>query len=310
MHQSHLEKLLHKGEFVVTGEVTAPHGTDVEILQERIRIIKDYCDAINVTDNPRGIPSLSNIACAHFVIKEGAEPVLQMTGRDRNRILFQSDLYGAYALGVRNVVFITGDTVLMGTQPLTKMVFDVDSTQALDLTRLLMEGYDLGGEELVGSPNFFLGATFNPTAQPFEIQARRIQEKINNGAKFFQTQAIYELEPFAALMEDVREMETWTLAGIIPLRTSEMAETMNNKVPGIRVPEEMVSRLRDAEDGLEDEERELASRKVGLEIALETIEGVKRIDGVSGIHLMGIGWEESIPELVKNAGLAPRPNRG
>lgn len=295
---------------MVTGEVTSPHGTDVETLLDRIRIIKDYCDSINVTDNPRGIPSLSNIACAQFVLKEGAEPILQMTGRDRNRILFQSDLYGAYALGVRNVLFITGDTVLLGTQPLAKMVFDVDSTQALDLARLLMEGYDLGGEELVGSPSFFLGATFNPYAQPSEIQAQRIQEKIDCGAKFFQTQAIYDLEPFTALMEDVREMDTWTLAGIIPLRNSEMAEIMNNKVPGIKVPKEMISRLRDAEDGLEDEEREIASKKVGLEIALETIEGVKRTKGVSGIHLMGVGWEESIPELVKKAGLNPRPSRG
>ncbi len=290
--------------------MTAPHGIDVETLQERIRTIKDYCDAINVTDNPRGIPALSNVACAYFVIKEGAEPVLQMNGRDRNRILIQSDLYGAYALGVRNVLFITGDSVLMGTQPLSKMVFDVDSTQALDLARLLMEGFDLGGEEIVGSPSFFLGATFNPNAQPYEIQVKRIQEKIKGGAQFFQTQALYDLERFATLMDDVREMDTWTLAGIIPLRNSEMAETMNKKVPGIRVPEEMIFRLRDAEDGLEEEERETASRKVGLEIALETIEGVKRIDGVSGIHLMGIGWEESIPELVKKAGLVPRPSRG
>lgn len=250
------------------------------------------------------------MACAHYVIQEDSEPILQITGRDRNRIALQSDLYGAYALGVRNVLFITGDSVLMGTQPLAKMVFDVDSTQALDLASLLMEGYDLGGEELVGTPSFFLGATFNPYAQPCEIQSQRIQEKIDAGAKYFQTQAIYDLDPFATLMDDVREMDTWTIAGIIPLRNSEMAEMMNDKVPGIKVPEEMIARLRDAESGLENEERELASKQVGLEIALELIEDVKRIKGVSGIHLMTVGWEESIPMIAKRAALYPRPKRG
>ncbi|MHA1909539.1 MAG: methylenetetrahydrofolate reductase [Candidatus Thorarchaeota archaeon] len=309
LYRSHLEKLLQEGEFVVTSEVTVPHGTDAELLRERIRILKNHCDAINVTDNPRGIPRMSNVASAHFVIQEGAEPILQMTGRDRNRIAFQSDLYGAYALGVRNVLFVTGDHVLLGNQPHTKMVFDVDSTLALDLAQVLMEGYDLSGEELVGAPDFLTGATFNPYASNMEDLKERINKKRNAGARFFQTQAIYDPAPLELLMGELDTDVYWVIAGIIPLRSSEMAEIMNEKVPGIQVPKELIERLRNSEDGLSDEERDLAAKEVGLEIARETIEAVKRIKGVSGVHIMGIGWEESIPYLVRETGLNPRPAR-
>ncbi len=252
---------------------------------------------------------MSNLASAHFVLQEGVEPILQMTGRDRNRIAFQSDLYGAYALGVRNVLFVTGDHVLLGNQPHTKMVFDVDSTLALDLTQVLMEGFDLSGEEIVGTPQFFTGATFNPYVEQSDDLKERILKKQNAGARFFQTQAIYDIDPFEGLMKDIAEMGVWTIAGIIPLRSSEMAEKMNDKVPGIQIPEEMIVRLRNAEDGLNEEERDFAARQVGLEIAQETIEAVKRIIGVSGVHIMGIGWEESVPHLVSELGLSPRPRR-
>ncbi len=309
MYRSHLENLLHEGEFVVTAEVTLPHGADAELLRERIRILKDHCDAINVTDNPRGIPCMSNIASAHFVVQEGAEPILQMTGRDRNRIAIQSDLYGAYALGIRNVLFVTGDHVLLGNQPHTKMVFDVDSTLALDLTQLLMEGFDLSGEELVGTPDFFTGATFNPYGGNIADLKERILNKQQAGASFFQTQAIYDIRPFEKLMNDIADEGLWVLAGVIPLRSSEMAQKMNDKVPGIQIPEKMISRLSIAEDGLNDEEKDLAAKQAGLAIAQETIEAIKRIKGVSGVHIMGIGWEESVPNLVRELGFSPRPRR-
>ncbi|MHA2424756.1 MAG: methylenetetrahydrofolate reductase [Candidatus Thorarchaeota archaeon] len=309
LYLSHLEKLLQEGEFVVTSEVTVPRGVDTDLLRDRIRILKDHCDAINVTDNPRGIPRMSNVASAHFVMQEGVEPILQMTGRDRNRIAFQSELLGAYALGVRNLLFVTGDHVLLGNQPHTKMVFDVDSTLALDLTQVLMEGFDLSGEELVGAPEFLTGATFNPNITNKQDLLDRIDKKRAAGARFFQTQGIYDAGPLEDLLKELGDSESWIIAGIIPLRSSEMAELMNDKVPGIHVPAEMIERLRNAEDGLFDEERDLAAKEVGLEIARETIEAVKRIKGVSGVHIMGIGWEESVPHLVGETGLSPRPGR-
>ncbi|MFW9849353.1 MAG: methylenetetrahydrofolate reductase [Candidatus Thorarchaeota archaeon] len=307
MYRSHLEKLLSEGEFVVTAEVTVPRGPDSNLLIERIRILKDHCDAINVTDNPRGIPRMNNLVSAFFVLREGVEPILQMTGRDRNRIALQSDLYGAYAIGIRNILFVTGDHVLFGNQPHTKMVFDVDSTQALDLTQLLMDGYDLSGEELIEPPIFLPGATFNPNTSDFSMLKERIIQKQKAGAEFFQTQAIYDVRQFRELIAEIVDENLRIIAGIVPLRSSEMAETMNEKVPGIKIPNTMIDRIKNAEDGLQDEERELAAKQVGLEIAQETIEDVKRLRGVSGVHIMGIGWEESVPYLVHELGLDPRP---
>ncbi|MFW9955185.1 MAG: methylenetetrahydrofolate reductase [Candidatus Thorarchaeota archaeon] len=310
MYRSHLEWLFQKGEFVVTAEIGSPRGSDLGALQEQISIIRGYCDAVNVPDNPRGIPSMSSIVCSHFLLQQGLEPIMQMTGRDRNRIAIQSDLYGAYALGIRNILLVSGDHVLLGTHPLTKMVFDVDSVLALDLLEVMREGFDISGEELTGAPDFFAGATFNPYSEPHDSQVKRIIEKRNAGAQFFQTQAIYDMTPFETVMTEIEGLNLRVLAGIVPLRNSEMAELMNLRVPGIKVPKEFIRRLQDAEEGLFGDDRESAARKVGLEIAIETIEAVKRIEGLNGIHIMGVGWPESVPELVKATGLHPRLKRG
>lgn len=269
--------------------------------------MKKHCDAINITDNVRGIPSMDSMVCSHFVLQSGAEPVMQVSARDRNRILLQSSLYGAYALGIRNVLFITGDHPRHGTHPHAKVVFDFDSIQALQIARGLMDGTDLAGQELEGVPEFFLGATFNPYADPLELQVWRVEKKRDSGAKFFQTQAIYDLSRFEEFMNGVRRLDVHVLAGVIPLKGPKMARFMNNRIPGIVVPEEIITRLERAGTGLTGNEKQEAVRNEGLLIALETIEALRTIDGVSGIHIMAVGWEDKVSDLVERAGLFPRP---
>ena len=302
-----LKRMLETGRFTVTGEVGPPHGADYNLVTERTHLVKDYCDAINITDNVRGIPTMSSMACAHFVIKAGAEPVMQMSARDRNRILFESELYGAHALGIRNILFVTGDHTLLGSHPQAKMVYDLDSIQALQLASHLMSGTDLAGEELEGVPAFYLGSTFNPNADPLELQVWRVEKKRDAGAKFFQTQAVYDTARLEEFMDQVEPLGVRVLAGIIPLKGPKMARFMNERIPGIKIPDEIVSRLETSGTGMKGDEKKEAVRAEGLAIALETIERIKTIRGISGIHIMAIGWEESIPELVRGSGLYPRP---
>ncbi|MHA1772117.1 MAG: methylenetetrahydrofolate reductase [Candidatus Thorarchaeota archaeon] len=302
-----LQRLLENGEFVVTSEVGPPHGSDSSLLTTKVNYLKNYSDAINITDNVRGIPTMDSMVCSHFVLQAGAEPVMQVSARDRNRILLQSSLYGAHALGVRNVLFITGDHPRHGTHPQAKVVFDFDSIQALGIARGLMDGADLAGQELEGAPQFYLGATFNPYADPMELQIWRVEKKRDSGAKFFQTQAIYSLSRFEEFMRGVRRLDVHVLAGIIPLKGPKMARFMNSRIPGIVVPEEIITRLERAGNGLTGNEKREAIRNEGLQIALETIEAVRKIDGVSGIHIMAVGWEDKVPEIVERAGLFPRP---
>lgn len=294
---------------MVTAEVRPPKGTDRELLTERIRTVKDYCDAINVTDNLRGIPLMSSLVCAHYVLQENAEPIMQMTSRDRNRIMVQSDLYGAYALGVRNVLFMKGDHPSLGTHPDAQAVYDLDTVEAVALANMLELGYDMVGDELEGTPSFFVGSTFNP-CDSSETQLSRLRRKVDAGARFFQTQAIFDVPSFGNFMERLEDFQVNTLVGIIPLRNPEIAEFMDEKVQGIDIPPELIQRLKEAGDGLEEEELIKAYEEEGLRIALEIIEDIKRVKSVSGIHLMGVGWIESVPALVKEAKLYPRPKRG
>ncbi len=302
-----LQELLQERHFVVTGEIGPPHGADASIITEKTRLLRDYCDAINVTDNVRGIPTMSSMVCSHLILQAGAEPIMQMSARDRNRILIESELYGAYALGIRNVLFITGDHTLLGTHPQTKLVYDVDSIQALGIASHLMTGRDLAGDSLKGTPEFYLGATFNPYADPIELQAWRVEKKHQMGAQFFQTQAVYDVERLKEFMSLINGLDLRVLVGIIPLKGHRMAQFMNERIPGIRIPDRMIVRLKEAGEGLTGEEKREAVRAVGIEIALETIREVRNIKGVNGIHIMSVGWEEVIPELVKRAGLYPRP---
>jgi 5,10-methylenetetrahydrofolate reductase len=307
MTKSRLRAILNSGDFVVSAEITPPHGSDKNSLLERLNVVKGYCDAVNVTDNVRGIPTLSSLVATYLIKQEGQEPVMQMSARDRNRILFESELYGAHALGIPNVLFVTGDHSLLGSHPQTKTVYDIDSVQALALAKHLMSGKDLADDELEGTPQFFLGSTFNPYADPMELQVLRTLKKQDAGAEFFQTQAIFDPGRFNDFMKELGEIEAKILGGIIPLKGPRMARFMNRRIPGIKIPESMIERLEEAGKDLKGRQKIKSVRSEGLSIALETIEAIKKTKGVDGIHIMGIGWEESIPELVKESGLYPRP---
>ena len=296
------------GIFAITGEIAPPRGADHNLVIERTKLIADYCDAINITDNVRGIPTMSSTACARIVLDAGVEPIMQLSTRDRNRISIESELYGGYALGIRNILFITGDSTIMGPHTEAKMVFDIDSIQALQLSSHLMRGTTFDGEVLEGTPQFFMGSTFNPYADSIELEILRTEKKRDAGAQFFQTQAIFDTDRLESFMELASDLKLKVLAGIIPLRGPKNARFMNMNVPGIKIPEEYINRLESAGKGLKEDAERDAMREEGIFIASEIIKSIRKIKGISGLHLMGIGREASIPELVKRAGLSPRPN--
>jgi len=307
LFDTRLKQTLDAGKFAITGEIGPPRGADHTFVIERTKLIADYCDGINTTDNVRGIPTMSSTACARLVLDAGGEPILQLATRDRNRISIESELYGAYALGIRNVLFITGDRTVMGPHSDAKLVFDIDSIQALQLANHIMKGTDFAGEELEGIPRFFMGATFNPYADSIETEVRRAEQKRDAGAQFFQTQAIFDIDRFEIFMDSIRDLELKVLAGIIPLRGPKNARFMNANIPGIKIPEEYIKRLEAAGKGLKEDAERDALREEGLLLASEIIKSIRKIKDVDGLHLMGIGKKENIPELVKRAGLSQRP---
>jgi len=308
--KTHLRELLESGHFVVTAEVGPPQGSDAALVAERVELIRNHCDAINVTDNPLGVPRMSSLACARLIIDAGTEPIMHMATRSRGEMLLQSELFGASALGVRNLLFITGDKAIENGEPQTAVVPEMNSIEGLELASTLMRGKNSDGEEIVGAPTFFLGSTFNPYAESIDGEIRRIEQKRNAGAQFFQTQAVFGVERFRDFMKKIENLDVKVLAGIVPLQGSEMAEYMNVHVPGIQISETVIDRLRDAEEDLVDEELLIAGRAEGLLIAAETVEEVRNLKGVDGIHIMGIGWDESILQTVEGARLYPRPTRG
>jgi methylenetetrahydrofolate reductase (NADPH) len=300
--------MLQSGQFVVTAEIGAPRGSDYLSLLEKTSMLKDFCDAINIPDNPRRIPRMSSIASARFVLDAGFEPVLHIAMRDRNRVALMSDLYGAHALGIRNVLFVTGDLPGLGSDTQAEIVSDIDSVQALQLATRMMAGKDHAGEELEGVPNLYLGATFDPFVEPINVQIRRTRLKHESGAQFFQTQAVYDVDRFAEFLESIEDLNTYVLAGVVPLQGLEMAEFMTEHVSGITIPDAILQRLENSAEGLDDEEQEQAAQQEGLLIATETINSLRMIDGVDGVHIMAVGWESCVPELVRSAGLYPRPS--
>lgn len=308
LHETQLKQLLDRGEFVVTGEIGAPHGADSSLVVERVEIIRDFCDAINVPDNARGVPTMSSTVCSKFILQAGGEPILHLTTRDRNQIAFQSELYGAFALGVRNILIMAGDHTRFGTHPHAKVVNDLDTLEAIAMAEHLASGVDSVGDELEGIPQFYIGATVNPN-DALEGQINRMKKKHAAGAQFFQTQAIFDTTSLTKFMSEI-DSDLNILVGIIPLRDSEMAQFMNDFVPGIQVPDEFIRRLDDAASSHEGEEPKIESMKAeGIQIALETIEVVQKINGVNGLHLMGVGWPDSIVEIVEKSGLYPRPKK-
>jgi len=293
---SQLRERLESGHSVVTSEMEPPKGTDLTQFLATAASLKGRVDAVNVTDNQRAVMRLSSVGGACLLAREGIEPIMQLTCRDRNRMALQSDLLAASALGVRNVLTMTGDPVNAGDHPQAKPVFDISSAELLRLIGELNAGRDGAGNQLTGSSDFFCGATVNPCVTPFEPELKRFEEKVQAGARFFQTQAIYDLDAFARFMEIAAKRPVYIIAGIIPLRSVTMANFLNEKVPGIQVPASMIERLDKSADAI----------AVGLEIAAGLAERLTRL--CQGIHLMVVGKDkdftilEQLPHSKRNAG--------
>jgi len=313
---SHLERVLAAGHFAVTGELGPPQSADAEGILRKARLLKGYVDAVNITDNQTAVVRMSSIASAVLVLREGLEPVIQMTCRDRNRIAMQSDLLGAYALGIRNLLCLTGDHQSFGNHPTSKNVFDLDSIQLLQMVAGLRDQKRfLCGEEIKGQePRFFIGAAANPFADPFDFRPYRLAKKVAAGADFIQTQLIYNVPRFAEYMERVRRLglheRVYILAGVGPIKTAGAARYMRDKVPGMDVPNEIVERMERAVADIPKEDKKAraeAWKREGIQICVDIIQQVRQIPGVAGIHIMAIEWEEAVPEIVQAAGLYPRP---
>ena len=287
---SHLSDVLESGRFVITSELNPPKGTDLKPLFEKAELLKDVVDAFNLTDSHAAHMAMAPMAAAHLLRQRGIEPILQLTTRDRNRIALQSDLLGAYALGIENVVFMGGDPPTAGDHPDAKPVFDVYTSIMLRAAHGMEKGYDMSERPLHGNPKFCLGAVCNPGADDLDEEVRRVEEKIEAGARFFQTQAVYEPKKYERFAKAVNGLGATVLAGIIPLKSARMARYMNTRVPGIHVPDGLIRRIDEAKD----------RRKTSIEIAAEIAKEVRGM--CQGLHVMAIGWEDVIPEILKAAG--------
>jgi methylenetetrahydrofolate reductase (NADPH) len=302
---SRLHWLLRKGEFVVTSECGPPRGADRSVIERKAQYLKESVDAVNVTDCQTAVARLSSLAACVVLKGLGLEPTLQMTCRDRNRLALTADLYGASALGINNVLCLTGDHQKFGDHPTAKGVYDLDSVALIHLVRKLRdEGRTLSGEEVEGKPSFLIGAAENPFADPFEYRVARLKKKIAAGCQFVQTQCIYDMQRFAEWMRRVVDQglhqRCYILAGITPMKSVGMARYMQSSVPGMIVPDELIERLKSAP-----KERRA---ELGIKIAVEQIQQLRQMEGIAGIHLMAIEWEERVPEIVSEAGLLPRPS--
>ena len=304
MSRGRLEKTLGEGKFAVTAEIGPPRGANAEVIREKAALLQGCVDAVNVTDNQTAIVRMSSIsACAH-VVQMGMEPVMQMVTRDRNRIALQSDVMGAYSLGIRNMLCLSGDHQTFGSQPGAMNVFDIDSVHLIHTVKTMRdEGKDMSGYELNVAPRMFIGAAENPFADPFEYRVIRLAKKVAAGVDFIQTQCVYDMVRFKEWMKQARERglteKVYILAGVTPLKSARMAKYMASKVAGIMIPEQMIRRMEGAA-------KETAATE-GIKICLETIQELREIPGLAGVHIMAIEWEEKVAEIVKAAGLFPRP---
>ena len=303
---SNLEKLLRSGHFAVTAELGPPRGADRSVIEKKAAILKGYGDAFNITDCQTAVVRMSSIAAGRIVLDAGLEPIIQMTCRDRNRIAIQSDLLGAAALGAKNLLCLTGDHQKFGDHPMAKGVFDIDSIQLIQIVKMLRDEkkFQSGQELKTSEPRFFIGAAENPFADPFKFRAVRLGKKITAGADFIQTQIIYNVKKFKEWMKMVTDMglheKAFILAGVAPLKSAGMARHMKYNVPGMEVPDEVMTRMTTASAAKKGKEE-------GIKICLEVIEQVREIKGVSGVHIMAVEWEEAVPEIVRQAQLHPRP---
>jgi methylenetetrahydrofolate reductase (NADPH) len=301
---SKLEKILRSGQLAVTSECGPPRGSDPEEVVRKAKLIGDYVDAINVTDNQTSVVRMSSLAACIRIKLLGYEPVLQMVTRDRNRIALQSDILGAASFDIHNLLCLSGDHQSFGDCKQGQNVHDLDSMQLIQTVRHMRdEGKFLGGDEIKRPPQMFVGAAANPFADPFEIRVPRLAKKVACGAEFIQTQCIYNLDRFEEWMKLAVDRglheKVFILAGMTPLKSAGMARYMKNRVPGMDVPDEVVKRMADTPKEKQAEE--------GINICIEAIERLKSVQGVAGFHIMAIEWEEKVPEIVQRAGLYPRP---
>lgn len=315
---SKLQDALKRGEFVITAEVGPPKGTDVSEMIEGARLLKGRVHAANVTDNQSSVMRMGSLAGSHILLDQGLEPVYQLTCRDRNRMAIQSDLLSAHALGIRNVLALTGDHLSAGDHPGAKAVFDIESVQLLKVIDRLNNGKDCStqyagkkledGTELKGNTCFYQGAVVTPEANPLEPQLMKFEKKVLAGANFFQTQAIYDLEKFGKFMEYARQFDVKILAGILLLKSAGMANYLNKFVPGIQVTDSIMNELKEARAQAGDDKK-LAARnqlETGITIAARQIRELKGI--CDGVHVMAIGMEHTVPKILEKAEIAPLSN--
>lgn len=300
---SELERRLKEGEFVVTTEVAPPASVSTKKLKENINLVKPYVTAINFTDSPSAAARMSSWACSSIAIGEGAEPVMQIAARDRTRVGLQGELMGSNALGVRNILCISGDSMALAPSPRGRMdIVDVDSVQMIWLLRRIRdEGHYLDGRPIKFPPKYFIGAAASPFASEPKFQALREEKKVNAGAQFFQTNLVYDADGLEVWLNELAKRNildnVYILVGITPLKSYTMASYMHNDVPGVFIPEPLLKRMKDAGDGASEE---------GVQIAFELIEKIKKLEGVSGLHLMPVMWESIVPRIVTEAGLLPK----
>lgn len=290
---SKLSEKLERGEFAISSEVGPPKGTNIEPVLEEAERLKGRVDAFNVTDQQSSVMRLGSLVTCYLLKQRGLEPILQVTCRDRNRIALQSDLLSAAVLGIENVLCLTGDHTTLGDHPQAKPVFDLDSVQLLKVAKRLTEGYDMMGNELDGKPKFFLGAVVSPGYEPLELQLIKMEKKIEAGAQFFQTQAVYDVSVFERFMERASKFGVPIMLGIVLLKSPAMARYMNENVAGVTVPEELIKELA----SVSKEDRP----KKSIEIAGRLIRQMKHL--CQGVHIMPLGWDKCVPAVLDEAEL-------
>lgn len=299
-----LEKVLATGNLAVTSECGPPRGAVPEKVREKAEMLKGYVDVVNVTDNQTAMVRMSSLAASIILRQMGLHPMLQMVTRDRNRLAMQADIIGAYSHDINTMLCLSGDHPQFGDHPMADNVHDIDSIQFVQMVNQMREkGTFQGGDKIENPPKMFVGAAANPFADPFELRVARLAKKVAAGADFVQTQCIYNLDKFEQWMEGVcargLHKKCAVLAGVTPMKSVGMARYMKNKVPGMDVPQEMVDRMAGVPKKQQAEE--------GIKICVETIERLKKVEGVAGFHIMAIEWEQKVPEIVERGGLYPRP---
>ena len=300
---SHLQEILESGRFAVAAELGPPKSADRSVIEHKAQLLGDWADAINVTDNQTAVTRMSSMAACAILVSMGLDAVFQITCRDRNRLAIQNDILGASALGIRNVLCLTGDDVSMGNHPDAKRVHDLGSIEMVQaVQRMRDHGKFISNDDLKGEgPQMFIGAASNPFAPPYDFRPVRLAKKIRAGAQFIQTQCVFDIERFKAFMVDVRQMglheQVHILPGVMPVKKAAIMKFMAQNVPGMSIPQELVERMEAAADPEEE----------GIRICVETIQALREIEGVHGVHIMALMWEKIVPEIVQRAKLREEP---